>query len=61
MFFNRKTNASLASVISSCVRAIKRILSKYRTRIIFSLLKMDIGTFMNFVKTFGAGKKLKHR
>ena len=60
-FCKRKINMFIAIVTSFWDCAIRMMSSKYRIRIIFCLLQIDIGTFRNFVNTLGAGDKTKHR
>lgn len=47
-------NVSLATMLYFRDGAIRRISSKYRIRIIFSLLKIDIETLINFLNLLGA-------
>lgn len=41
--------------------AIRRISSKYGIRIIFSLLKIDIETLMNFLNFLGVEERPNHK
>ena len=60
-FYNRKINASLATIISSYKSAITKMPSKCKIGKILSRLRIEIGTFMSFVKSPGAEERPKHR
>ena len=52
--FDLYEKSQIFATISSCGRVIKRMSSRKRIIRIFNLLKIDIRTFISFVKIFGA-------
>ena len=52
--FDLYQKSQILATISSCGRVIKRMSSRKRIIRIFNLLKIDIRTFISFVKIFGA-------